>query len=850
MKKECKYAAILLMAMLMFSSAFGMHAKNINTQGFEKKDFRIQLKQASSTTVDWTIEVRVHRVTQIDEIDPGSGADWYWYIIFNNSFDWDGNNVVQKNCDDLILDPPMSYYFYDDIKNVSIEIQLWEEDLSVDDLADISSHSGGGADGVGNKGQDNHNKAVRGAVLKGIVNRETGSWSGDYLYTDDNGWLVTDGESDDEPGDQNDARIHFEIYYTPWNPNKPSKPIIDGPNEVHIGKQATFTATSDDADGDQIKYFWDFNDDWVFDIESGWLASGTPHQASWTWNELYPNGIDIHVQVIDSKGGLSPVANKTILVTNYAPSASKPNGQTSGKTGVSYTYISIVTDPDQDMIYCLFDWGDGTNTGWIGPYASGTSVQQSHTWDNKGSYYVKVRAKDQYELLGDWSDSLLVTITNPQPPNKPSKPSGPQTGRTGETYSYSTSTTDPNGDQILYEFDWGDGTTDQAGWYDSGSSITISHSWKSKGDYNVRVRAKDTDNMWSDWSDPLTVHIGENHPPNTPNTPNGTTQGRVGVMYDYVTSTTDIDGDNLYYWFDWGDGTNSGWIGPYESGASCQASHIWNSANTYQVKVKAKDTENAESNWSTVLTVKIEENSPPNTPALEGPTSGEIDELLQYTAYATDDDGDKIKYYFDWGDGTGEWTGLVDSGETISKSHRWDSPGTYIVRVKAQDEYGAESDWSNEIVVEIMQGNRPPEKPTRPSGPASGKAGKTYTYSAFTTDPDEDEIFYLFDWGDGTNSGWLGPYNSGETVEASHSWSEKGEYSIKVKAKDVNGLESEWSDPLVISMPLSIKISSAQKSIMRITISSKNVHNLGLVKMKICKANQRDAIPTIGYMII
>ncbi|MCD6108537.1 MAG: hypothetical protein J7J89_03585, partial [Thermoplasmata archaeon] len=94
------------------------------------------------------------------------------------------------------------------------------------------------------------------------------------------------------------------------------------------------------------------------------------------------------------------------------------------------------------------------------------------------------------------------------------------------------------------------------------------------------------------------------------------------------------------------------------------------------------------------------------------------------------------------------------------------------------------------------------------------------------------------DWGDGTNSGWLGPYNSGETVEASHSWSEKGEYSIKVKAKDINGLESEWSDPLVISMPLSIKISSAQKSTMRTTISSKNVHNLGLVKTKICKANQ------------
>ena len=31
-----------------------------------------------------------------------------------------------------------------------------------------------------------------------------------------------------------------------------------------------------------------------------------------------------------------------------------------------------------------------------------------------------------------------------------------------------------------------------------------------------------------------------------------------------------------------------------------------------------------------------------------------------------------------------------------------------------------------------------------------------------STNPDGDNIFYLFDWGDDTNSGWIGPYKSGE----------------------------------------------------------------------------------------
>ena len=65
-----------------------------------------------------------------------------------------------------------------------------------------------------------------------------------------------------------------------------------------------------------------------------------------------------------------------------------------------------------------------------------------------------------------------------------------------------------------------------------------------------------------------------------------------------------------------------------------------------------------------------------------------------------------------------------------------------------------------------------------------------------------ETIYYIFNWGDGTDSGWLGPFDSGETVNATHSWEEEGSYEIKVQAKDTGGLLSDWSDPLPISMPL------------------------------------------------
>jgi agmatine deiminase len=100
-----------------------------------------------------------------------------------------------------------------------------------------------------------------------------------------------------------------------------------------------------------------------------------------------------------------------------------------------------------------------------------------------------------------------------------------------------------------------------------------------------------------------------------------------------------------------------------------------------------------------------------------------------------------------------------------------------------------------------VQQNTPPETPQRPSGQASGKIETTYLYSTQTTDMDGDPVYYLWDWGDGNFSEWLGPYASGATATAQNSWMTKGDYEIRVKAKDIQGDESNWSDPLAVVMP-------------------------------------------------
>jgi len=116
-----------------------------------------------------------------------------------------------------------------------------------------------------------------------------------------------------------------------------------------------------------------------------------------------------------------------------------------------------------------------------------------------------------------------------------------------------------------------------------------------------------------------------------------------------------------------------------------------------------------------------------------------------------------------------------------------------------------QTDYHIYSIPSLFDTSLPPTKPTTPQGEREGTIGQNYTFSTSSTDDDGDQIYYLFDWGDESVNEWLGPYNSGTTCEGKHVWNVKGNYNIKVRAKDSNGAESDWSDPLPVTMPFAYK---------------------------------------------
>jgi CubicO group peptidase (beta-lactamase class C family) len=94
--------------------------------------------------------------------------------------------------------------------------------------------------------------------------------------------------------------------------------------------------------------------------------------------------------------------------------------------------------------------------------------------------------------------------------------------------------------------------------------------------------------------------------------------------------------------------------------------------------------------------------------------------------------------------------------------------------------------------AENIQNNSPPISP-KINGPINGKVGLEYKYNFSSDDPDTDKVYLFIEWGDENNTGWIGPYSSGEEKKIGHIWNEKGTYTIQAKAKDNYGAESNWS---------------------------------------------------------
>jgi len=157
---------------------------------------------------------------------------------------------------------------------------------------------------------------------------------------------------------------------------------------------------------------------------------------------------------------------------------------------------------------------------------------------------------------------------------------------------------------------------------------------------------------------------------------------KVGNTYYIVCSSNEPDEKKAYTW-----AVSTEDVYPY----GCR----WFSSNGGNFWRKAEDIDFCFKTYG----MNINTPSKPERPS--GPSIGKVGKSYSYSTSSVDPKNSRIKYCFYWGDGNTTWTDFYSSGEKVECSYTWGSEGNFTVKVKAQNEEGYESVWSDPLLISM-----------------------------------------------------------------------------------------------------------------------------------------------------
>ena len=359
-------------------------------------------------------------------------------------------------------------------------------------------------------------------------------------------------------------------------------------------------------------------------------------------------------------------------------------------------------DPDGGEVTCLWDLDDdGDNDDASGGEATFSAAGYDGPTDAPISGICEDDEGESTAFEG------LVVITNAAPMIDEVNVTG--TAEEGQELRFEADAADPDGDELTFEWDFGDGEV--------GESADATHTFTDQGLYTVTLTVTDDDGGVDTLETGVVI---ANAAPTA--TISGPSTGAEGEALDFACLGEDPGDDSLTITWDFGDGA-------VDVGA--EVSHTYTDVGVWTVTCEVDD---GLAIGEDSLEVTIA-NAPPEVLELSV-GSGTEGAAIAFSAVAEDPGGGLVTYEWDFGDGG------ADSGDAVS--HTYADDGDYLVTLTVSD-----GDAALEVSDTAVISNVDPVIGGAPE--AAGVPGLAYSFEPTVTDPGDEEFSWSASLPDGAS---------------------------------------------------------------------------------------------------
>ncbi len=441
-------------------------------------------------------------------------------------------------------------------------------------------------------------------------------------------------------------------------------------NDVDEDDELTFSATFSYS-GTISKYEWDFDCDGAYDWSSTTTASTT---HSYSLEGVYT----AKLRVLDDTNKIGAAeSSEFITVNNVEPTANAGEDLAVDEDDDILFNASGTIDTISDLATLRYRWDfdDGIETNW----SSNATI--NYKYPDGGAYYVDLYVQDDNGASS--MDQVEVRVFNPEPICNAGTD---QLVYEDELVYFNGSGTDTPSDIPFLNFKWDFGDGYDTEW---SQSPNASHIYTTQNTYNVTFNAVDDDGDYGE--DIIQVIVMSRDPESSVQFSEQTVHEDQTVYLNGSGNDTLSDKHDLSYYWDFGDGDNSGWlvhsVGP-------NTTHVYTVQGIYTATLIVKDNDDLTTNATSEVTVN---NVDPKAIVGEDLTVDE-DEVVQLTGSGDDTASDvgTLTYYWVFGNGAGSAIWSSDPNATTNYTVK----GEYFATLTVKDNDGATNTTTVKITVE------------------------------------------------------------------------------------------------------------------------------------------------------